>query len=119
MKQSVCVTTVDYFSVTLNIIWSTRKTYIAIYDTETPDVIYGQTGGMHTQKILKIKSVLKKHNLFQYSNKKDTFDFHGTVSFDPIKMFQQKKYQNVSQTHTKNGNYLILSSYLEELLNLK
>ena len=33
-----------------------------------------------------------------YSNKKDTPDFHGTVSFDPIKMSQQKIYQNVYQT---------------------
>ena len=33
-----------------------------------------------------------------YSNKKDMSDFHGTVSFDPIKMSQQKIYQNVYQT---------------------
>ena len=33
-----------------------------------------------------------------YSNKKDTSDFHGTVSFDPIKMSQQIIYQNVYQT---------------------
>ena len=33
-----------------------------------------------------------------YSNKKDTSDFHGTVSFDPIKMSQQKIYQNVYHT---------------------
>ena len=32
-----------------------------------------------------------------YSNKKDTSVFHGTVSFDPIKMSQQKIYQNVYQ----------------------
>ena len=25
-----------------------------------------------------------------YSNKKETSDFHGTVSFDPVKMLQQK-----------------------------
>ena len=41
-----------------------RKTYIAIYDTKIPDVIYGRTGGMQTQKSLKITSLLKKHNLF-------------------------------------------------------
>ena len=35
---------------------------------------------------------------FIYSNKKDTSDFHGTVSFDPIKMSQQKIDQNVYQT---------------------
>ena len=35
---------------------------------------------------------------YLYSNKKDTSDFHGTVSFDPIKMSQQKIYQNVYQT---------------------
>ena len=28
--------------------------------------------------------------LFIYSNKKETSDFHGTVSFDPGKMSQQK-----------------------------
>ena len=33
-----------------------------------------------------------------YSNKKDTSDFHGTVFIDPIKMSQQKIYQNVYQT---------------------
>ena len=33
-----------------------------------------------------------------YSNKKDTSDFHGTVSFDPNKMSQQKIYQKVYQT---------------------
>ena len=56
-----------------------------------------------------------------YSNKKDTSDFHGTGYFDPIKMSQQKIYQNCLSNvrHTKVGNYLILSSYLEELLNLK
>ena len=32
-----------------------------------------------------------------YSNKKDTSYFHGTVSFDPIKMSQQNMYQNVYQ----------------------
>ena len=32
-----------------------------------------------------------------YSSKKDTSDFHGTVSFDPIKMSEQKLYQNVYQ----------------------
>ena len=25
-----------------------------------------------------------------YSNKKETSDFHGTVSFDPVKISQQK-----------------------------
>ena len=33
-----------------------------------------------------------------YSNKKDTSDFHGTVSFDSVKMLQQKVSQNVYQT---------------------
>ena len=37
-------------------------------------------------------------NSIIYSNKKDTSDFHCTVSFDPIKMSQQKIYQNVYQT---------------------
>ena len=27
---------------------------------------------------------------FKYSNKKETSDFHGTVSFDPVKIMQQK-----------------------------
>ena len=36
--------------------------------------------------------------LIVYSNKKDTSDFHGTVSFDPIKMSQQQIYPNVYQT---------------------
>ena len=51
------------------------------------------------------------------SNKKDTSNFQGTVSFDPIKMSQKKKcLSNVR--HTKVGNHFILFSYLEELLNL-
>ena len=33
-----------------------------------------------------------------YSNKKETSDFHGAVSFDPVKMLQQKSNQNVYQT---------------------
>ena len=33
-----------------------------------------------------------------YSNKKETSDFHGTVSYDPVKMLQQKEDQNVYQT---------------------
>ena len=38
------------------------------------------------------------------SNKKDTSNFHGTVSFDPIKMSQKKKrLSNVR--HTKVGNH--------------
>ena len=51
------------------------------------------------------------------SNKKDTSNFHGTVSFDPVKMSQQKISQNVYQrSDTQNlGNYLTFSSYREEL----
>ena len=33
-----------------------------------------------------------------YSNKKEASDFHGTVSFDPVKISQQKINQNVNQT---------------------
>ena len=33
-----------------------------------------------------------------YSNKKETSDFHGTVSYDPVKMLKQKYNQNVYQT---------------------
>ena len=33
-----------------------------------------------------------------YSNKKETSDFHGTVSYDPVKMLIQKYNQNVYQT---------------------
>ena len=32
-----------------------------------------------------------------YSNKKETSDFHGTVSVDPVKISQQKYKQNVYQ----------------------
>ena len=47
------------------------------------------------------KSIEKKKiglYLLIYSNKKDMFDFHGTVSFDPVKMSQQKINQKVYQT---------------------
>ena len=54
-----------------------------------------------------------------YSNKKDKSDFHGTVSFDPVKMLQQNKNKMFIKRPThKHGNYSILSSDLEELLNL-
>ena len=33
-----------------------------------------------------------------YSNEKETSDFHGTVSFDPVVMSQQKINKNVYQT---------------------
>ena len=33
----------------------------------------------------------KNRHFYAYSNKKEMFDFHGTVSFDPVKMSQQKK----------------------------
>ena len=64
--------------------------------------------------------MLKLMGMKTHSNKKETSDFHGTVSFDPVKgvvtKIKQKCLSNVR--HTKNGNYLILSSDLEELLNL-
>ena len=54
-----------------------------------------------------------------YSNKKVTSDFHGTVSINPVKTSRQnikpKCLSNVG--HTKIGNYLILSSYHEGLLD--
>ena len=51
------------------------------------------------------------------SNKKETSDFHGTVSFDPVATkIKPKCLSNVR--HTNNGNYLILSSDFKELLNL-
>ena len=37
---------------------------------------------------VKTKEVLAIRHI--YSNKKETSDFHGTVSFDPVKMSQQK-----------------------------
>ena len=51
---------------------------------------------------------------FIYSNKKETSDFHGTVSFDPVKIMQQKKLKMLIKRPThKNGNYFILSYYFE------
>ena len=41
-----------------------------------------------------------------YSNKKETSDFYGTVSFDPVKMSQQKIKQNVYQTSDSQKWYL-------------
>ena len=47
-------------------------------------------------------------------------DFHGTVSINPVKdvakKIKSKCFLNVR--HTKIGNYLILSSYHEGLMNL-
>ena len=38
------------------------------------------------------------HVVIIYSNKKERSDFHGTVSFDQVKISQQKINQNVYQT---------------------
>ena len=59
-------------------------------------------------------------NIHINSNKKVTSDFHGTVSINPVKMSQQKmKPKCLSNVgHAKIGNYLILSSYHEGLLDL-
>ena len=64
------------------------------------------------------KECLKYRHI--YSNKKVTSDFHGTVSINPVKMSQQKmKPKCLSNVgHSKIGNYLILSSYHEGLLDL-
>ena len=48
---------------------------------------------LETQIILKVCKSFSSYILKQ----KDTSDFHGTVSFDPIKMSQQKIYQHVYQ----------------------
>ena len=55
-----------------------------------------------------------------YSTKNETFDFHGTVLLDPVKMSQQKLNQNVYKTSDTQKVVIILflSSYLEDLLNL-
>ena len=36
--------------------------------------------------------------LHVYSNKEETSDFHGAISFDPVKVLQQNYNQNVYQT---------------------
>ena len=41
-----------------------------------------------------------------YSNKKDTSDFHGTVSFDPIKMSQKKLTKMYIKSPTHKSWYL-------------
>ena len=50
---------------------------------------------------------------------KETSDFHGSVSFQSVKMSQQKLNQNVYQTSDTHKMVIILSSYLEEVFNLK
>ena len=49
-----------------------------------------------------------------YSNKKDTPDFHGTVSFGPIKMYQQKINHNVYQTSDTLFDFIFLSGRVIE-----
>ena len=65
----------------------------------------GGCRGSSKSKLVKMPHCWKSHALAQmmlffiYSNKKETSDFHGTVSFDPVKMLQQKKTnKNVYQT---------------------
>ena len=48
--------------------------------------------------LLKMPSVSSPYFNKIYSNKKETSDFHGTVSYDPVKMLKQKYNQNVYQT---------------------
>ena len=38
------------------------------------------------------------HRFVIYSNKKETSDFHGTVSLDPVKMLQKKNVYQTSDT---------------------
>ena len=68
----------------------------------------------------KLSTCSERILFYIYSNKKETSDFHGTVSFDLVKIFTTKiKPKCLSNVgHTKIGNCLILSSYLEGLLNL-
>ena len=37
-------------------------------------------------RVVQLVSITRKYCNYIYSNIKDTSDFHGTVSFDPIKM---------------------------------
>ena len=54
---------------------------------------------MHLQlEMVFMKPPTLCHTSLIYSNKKETSDFHSTVLFDPVKMSQQKKNQNVYQT---------------------
>ena len=59
--------------------------------------------------IFTMKKFISKNCKNIYSNKKETSDFHGTVSFDTVKMAQQKiKPKCLSNVgHTKIGNYFI------------
>ena len=43
-----------------------------------------------SDKHLDCPRLIKAGSQYIYSNKKETSDFHGTVSFDPVKMLQQK-----------------------------
>ena len=44
------------------------------------------------------RGLLCKPNIYTQTKKKRPIDFHGTVSFDPVKMLHQKENQNVYQT---------------------
>ena len=65
------------------------------------DIIKHQT--KQTKSVLNVSTTLRKlllqitpkftgviSEIYIYSNQKETSDFHGTVSFDPVKMLQQK-----------------------------
>ena len=66
-----------------------------------PKIFYVKTGNGHfgtnfdsskgvIEELLDINTTAKCQEKIIYSNKKETSDFHGTVSFDPVKMLQQK-----------------------------
>ena len=46
--------------------------------------------------------------LLIYSNKKETSNFHGTVSLDPVKMSQQKNKPNCLSNVTNTQNLVII-----------
>ena len=72
----------------------TRECHIHGMCTSTTPPLFGV--GMGLRLVAACRN--SNRDMYIYSNKKDTSDFHSTVSFDPIKMSQQNIYQNVYQT---------------------
>ena len=54
----------------------------------SPSILYHDIAS--ESDIMPCIKITEPQVVYIYSNKKETSDFHGTVSFDPVKILQQK-----------------------------
>ena len=69
---------------------STSLLRICVYAQKIQQMIIIKISNNPIVDVLRPAQKLQVWNTYIYSNKKETSDFHVTVSFDPVKMLQQK-----------------------------